>query len=437
MASKRGYILLTWLIPFALAVSAQSLRGQSEQRSVLQKKGALNASDQDSGSASQENEAQSNERVGAAQATVPASPSIIETVKAEFRHQGGQLSSIGEVLVDAEDGGKLLLTPDGQMWTLQPEDILSCETSLMPMKPLTSDEIYTRFRQQVPEGFQVYKTAHYVLIYNTSETYARWVGELFEKLYRGFHNYWKSNLELAEPRFPLVAVLFNTKESYLAYAEREIGDSAKSLIGYYNMQTNRMIMFDMTGVEGLTRPGSRLNSAQLIAQVLSQPQAERTVATIVHEAVHQLSYNTGLQVRLADNPLWVSEGMATFFEAPDVNNPRGWSIGKMNYHNLRLFAAYLSQRPEDSLTTLITDDSRFHNGATASSAYAESWALTYYLMKAKGRREQYAAYLSELRQLKPLAEIAPRERVAIFKKHFGEDLKEFDKEFIAFMRRIR
>ncbi len=365
------------------------------------------------------------------------SESLATTVNAEFKHKGGQLASIGEVVVEAEDGGKLLLTPDGQLWTLQPEDIINCESCAQPMKPLTSDEIYTRFRQQIPEGFQVYKTAHYVLIYNTSETYARWVGELFEKLYRSFHNYWKSNLELAEPRFPLVAVVFNTKESYLAYAEREIGDSAKSLIGYYNMQTNRMIMYDMTGVEGLTRPGSRPNSVQLIGQVLSQPQAERTVATIVHEAVHQLAFNTGVQVRLADNPLWVSEGMATFFEAPDVNNPRGWSIGKMNYHNLRLFAGYLSQRPQDSLTTLITDDSRFQNAKTASSAYAESWALTHYLMKAKGRRDQYAAYLDELRQLKPLAEMTPRDRVAIFKKHFGEDLTEFDKDFIAFMRRIR
>ena len=33
---------------------------------------------------------------------------------------------------------------------------------------------------------------------------------------------------------------------------------------------------------------------------------ERTVATIIHEATHQLAFNSGLQVRFADNPLVVA-----------------------------------------------------------------------------------------------------------------------------------
>ena len=70
----------------------------------------------------------------------------------------------------------------------------------------------------------------------------------FEELYRGFRNYWKSNLELVEPQFPLVAVVFNSKESYLAYAEREIGDTAKAMIGYYDSNQSYDHV-DMTGVE--------------------------------------------------------------------------------------------------------------------------------------------------------------------------------------------
>ena len=121
---------------------------------------------------------------------------------------------------------------------------------------------------------------------------------------------------MQEPRFPLVAIVFNTKEAYLAYSEREIGETAKALIGYYNMQTNRMVSFDLTGVAGLAAGNNRFSSTQLISQAFAQPGAERTLATNVHEAVHQLSFNTGLQVRLADNPLWFSEGMAMFFETP-------------------------------------------------------------------------------------------------------------------------
>ena len=196
-----------------------------------------------------------------------------------------------------------------------------------------------------------------------------------------------------------------------------------------------MISFDLTGAAGVVG-GGRLNSAQLINQAFSQPGAERTLATNVHEAVHQLSFNTGLQVRLADSPLWFSEGMAMFFETPDTNSARGGAtVGKINPHNLRLFANYLPKRPADSLTTLITDDSRLQNPATANDAYSESWALTYFLLKAKSK--QYVAYLEDLRKLAPLVDTPPRDRIALFKRHFGDDLQELDKEFISFIRRIR
>ncbi len=36
--------------------------------------------------------------------------------------------------------------------------------------------------------------------------------------------------------------------------------------------------------------------------------------TLVHEAIHQLTYNTGLLDRQADVPVAISEGLATFGE---------------------------------------------------------------------------------------------------------------------------
>ncbi len=367
---------------------------------------------------------------------VQADEPEVETLNVEFKHKSGKTNSIGEVVVKAQDGGLLLLTPDGQLWTLQPEDILSQSESATPMKAQSSEEIYAKFKLQVAEGFKVHKTQHYVIIYNTSEPYAQWVGEMYEGLYRKFHNFWKSKkIELEEPRFPLVAIVFNNKEAYLAYSEREIGETAKALIGYYDMNSNRMISFDLTGVAGAAG-GGRLNSSQLISQAFAQPGAERTLATNVHEAVHQLSFNTGLQVRLSDCPVWFSEGMAMFFETPDTSSVRGGAtVGKINPYNWQVFAGYLPRRPADSLTTLITDDSRMRSPDTAKEAYGESWALTYFLLKAKSK--QYVAYLEDLRQLEPLVATPPRDRVAMFKRHFGDDLEELDKEFITFMRRQR
>ncbi len=363
--------------------------------------------------------------------------SDVETINVEFKHKGGVNTSIGEIIVEAEDGGILLLTPDGQLWTLQPEDIVARSHASQSMQALSSEEIYAKVKLQAADGFKVHKTTHYVIIYNTNDIYAQWVGEMYEGVYRKFHNFWKSKkVELEEPRFPLVALVFNTKEAYLAFAEREIGETAGALIGYYNMQTNRMTSFDMTGVAGLALNGGRFSSTQMINQAFSQPGAERTLATNVHEAVHQLSFNTGLQVRLADNPLWFSEGMAMFFETPDTSSARGGAtVGKINYHNLRLFANYLPKRPADSLTTLVSDDSRLQDPKTANDAYSESWALTYFLLKTKSKA--YVGYLESLRALPPLVDSSPRDRIATFKQHFGDDLKKLDTDFIAFMRKLR
>ncbi len=375
----------------------------------------------------------------AAQAT--AEPQAHPTRLIEFHSSDSQPAPTGavrgEVVAEFEGGRILLLTEDGQLWTLDKDAIVSsapCDTSFTPLTP---DQIYEQFQQQLPGGFSVYKTRHYVLIYNTSEVYVKWVAELFEHLYRGFYNYWRSKgFRITEPRFPLVAVVFSNRPSYLVYAEREIGESAQAMIGYYNMKTNRIVTYDMTGVDGVVPRGTRVASTAVIQQILSQPQAERTVATMIHEAVHQLAYNSGLQVRLADNPLWLSEGIAMFFETPDAYSPKGWgAIGKINPHNMRLFAQYVPQRPADSLLTLISQDQRLRDAETSSQAYPESWALTYYLMTLKNK--QFVAYLKELADQPPLAgESSDRERIELFKKHFGADLTELDKDFINFYRRM-
>ncbi len=282
------------------------------------------------------------------------------------------------------------------------------------------------------------ETEHFVIVYNTSETYARWVGDVYEKLYKSFHKFWDRQLELTEPRLPMVAVVFKSRDAYMQFAQPEVGDVAKDMIGYYNLLTNRIVSFDITGVQGLAQPGQRYASREMLMQLFAQPLAERSVATVVHEAVHQISYNCGLQVRLADNPKWVSEGLAMFFEVPDGGKSTlGWgTIGKVNPYQLVQFRKYMSSRPADSLTTLVSDDERFTGAADqVLGAYAESWALTFFLMKSQ--KKNFAAYLSELSQLKPLGEPKPRERIELFKKHFGSNLAKLDTDFLRFIRAQR
>ncbi len=171
--------------------------------------------------------------------------------------------------------------------------------------------------EEMPEGFRIHTTPHFVICYDTTDAYAKWAGGLYERLYKSFQGFWREKkFALEEPRFPLVALIFQTKASYLRYAQPEIGKSAESMFGYYNVMSNRVVSFDLTGIEGAIPDGSQVKQGALVQRILAQPDAERNVATIVHECVHQLSYNSGLQVRMADNPIWVSEGWRCSLKRP-------------------------------------------------------------------------------------------------------------------------
>lgn len=364
-------------------------------------------------------------------------PTRYPTIFATFDDGAGENEHHCEVLSEYADGSRLLQTKDGRLWTLRGSEIKDTRPSDEALQPASKDEIFSQLKDEAVRsgGFDVYKTRHYVVVYNTSAVYAKWVGNLFENLHKRFSNYWRSKgLKLDEPRFPLVAIVFRDKASYLRFAQADIGDSAKAMIGYYNMKTNQMVSYDLTGVNGLVS-GGRVRSTAMIEHVLSRPGAERTVATIVHEAVHQLSFNSGLQTRLAENPYWVSEGMAMFFEAPDPNNRIGWgAIGKINYHNLRLFRQSLRSREEDRLRLMLIDDDKFKKAQTAAQYYPESWALTYFLMKT--RAKDYVAYVKELSKLEPLDATSPRDRLELFKEHFGE-LEELEPKFLRYITRLR
>ena len=342
----------------------------------------------------------------------------------------------GRVMAEAEDGGILLQTPDGVMWPLQPDEYANRVKDDTPFKPLTRDELASRIQAELPSGFKVHSTANYVICYNTSTAYAQWCGTLYERLFRGFRNYWENRgFDLKDPEFPLVALVFDRRESYLRYVREELGDSAESIVGFYSPVSNRVNMYDLTGIEGLKLPSERINSTALVNQILQQPAAAPTVATIVHEATHQLAYNCGLQRRLADNPVWVSEGLAVYFETPDLKNSKGWSnIGSVNRGRLLQFRKYQTQRPPNSLETLLKDDKRFRDASTALDAYAEAWALNYFLLRTHSK--EYVSYLKQLAAKTPAVYDTPEERLTQFQAIFGGDLQKLDQEFVRYMRKV-
>lgn len=354
-----------------------------------------------------------------------------------IREKDQQRHVTGRVLVEAQDGGLLAQGRDGAEWFIQPADLIRRDSNNTAFEPLTVAEVASQLLHEMPAGFRIHQTAHYVICYNTSEIYADWCGGLHERLYRAFYGFWTNRGMVLKPcEFPLIALVFDDQASYAGYSRRELGAAANAMIGYYNMETNRVTMYDLTGVDNLRGQQRGVRSTAHINQILSQPTAERTVATIVHEATHQLAYNSGLQTRFAANPFWVSEGIAVYFETPDLRSSKGWrNIGAVNRVHLEGFRKSLATRPSNALESLLRDDHQFRDPKQASVAYANAWAITYYMLRS--RREQYIAYLQDLAKLPPLSEEDGAQRVAHFQRFFGDDLKSFERDFLRYMRRVR
>jgi hypothetical protein len=363
-----------------------------------------------------------------AQTEAEEKPQLEEVI---FERDGSRTTLQGRTVIEI-DGGRLFEERSTAYHLLQPGEIVSHRVGDEPFTVLSNDELEQSLLNEFPT-FEAYSTAKYLIIHNTSRAYAQWCGGLYERLNRAFTNYWKTRgIRVSPPDYPLVALVFKDKAAYEAYAFADIGPAARSMLGYYNIQTNRVVMFDLTGVERAAN-GARIASVDQVNRILMQPAAERTVATIVHEATHQISYNCGLQTRLAGNPKWVSEGMAIFFETPDLRSRRGWSgIGKVHHLHLNNFKN--RGAVQGVIQRTVADDTIFLKRETAAVAYSQAWALTYYLQKTKSK--QYAEYMRELSELPSLAEEKPEERLAKFQRIFG-DLNTLEKGFLNYMMKLR
>jgi hypothetical protein len=192
--------------------------------------------------------------------------------------------------------------------------------------------------------------------------------------------------------------------------------AADRVVGYYNLLTNRVTTFDLTGSDQLARrPATSAGRAGL--EILASPEAAGLVSTLVHEASHQMAFNCRMHRRLAPVPVWLSEGVATFFETPDPGG-RGWKrIGGVNRPRLDSFLT--SYRP-GVLDEIVRGDEPFRATEGAIDAYARAWALTAFL--AQTRKAALVDYITAIGAKPPLAPDGPEERLEDFVAAFGVDL---------------
>jgi hypothetical protein len=372
--------------------------------------------------------------IGSAQAapggTAGAETRPVERI--ELQGDGGQRQIEGVVVVEAVDGGLLLERPDERLELVQPGDILS-RTPVARPEVESPRDLGRRILGELPPGFDLLVTKHYCICFDTSRAYAQWCAALFERLHDAFANFWKqAGIEMSPPPRPLLVVIFADRQRYEAFAARDLGAAADRVVGYYNLMTNRVTTFDLTGSAGLPRPAGQA-AARAGLEILSSPEASGMVATLVHEATHQMAFNGGLHQRLAPVPLWLSEGVATYFETPDLGSDRGWKgIGNVNTARLERFLAH---HRTGTLEQIVLGDEPFRRPDEALDAYSRAWALTFFLTQT--RKAAFVSYLRTISRKEPLADDSQEERLRDFKAAFGASPADLEEPLLRHMTRLR
>jgi len=307
----------------------------------------------------------------------------------------------------------LLLGRDGQLWNFAPDDVQRFEPRAFPFQSYSQSELRARLAREFGRGFDVSGTGNYLVVHPSGER-NRWA-ERFEVLYRSFVQYFAARgLQPAPLQFPLVAVVFPGEAQFRAYVGAQGIRLPQQTRGFYSPRTNRVLLYDAA-------PGNGARQWQLNA------------ATIVHEAAHQAAFNTGIHNRYAAAPRWLIEGLGTMFEAPGVWDSRSYPLQRhrVHHHLLSIAQSDMSRgRPRWSLEEFVASDEPFK--VDAASAYAEAWALTFYL--AEGQPRSYWSLLQSTAQRRRGTPHNASFRRRVFEDAVGQDIPMFEARWLRFVR---
>jgi hypothetical protein len=317
-----------------------------------------------------------------------------------------------------------VVLPDGQLGI--PNRLVPTDE---PFRPASAAELQAQLHDGPFAAFQLLKTEHYLIFYQSSLPFAQDSGRLLEDLYRGLLDAFRRNgIPVHDSEFPLVAVIFASERDFRAHKPVD-----SKVQAYYEFFTNRIFFFQR----------SERDKVEPKVAALLKPQ------TVAHEGAHQILSNIGVQPRLSAWPPWLIEGLAEYF-ATTTNTKKGimWgglgAISALNMATLRELDDPLSiplNRAEPR-----TFRTAGHGGGSRTESllkkteltptdYAEAWALTHFLVHR--RTSEFFKFLRAMSEVPPLEPRTPEDNLAEFRKYFGSDIgKQFDRKVDDYIRKL-
>ncbi|QDV26224.1 DUF1570 domain-containing protein [Aureliella helgolandensis] len=255
----------------------------------------------------------------------------------------------------------VILESSGRMHLLDQAVVESYQLQSETFQPQALIAARSELQFQMGRSFETIIAGPYVIAAPRGQA-ERW-RDRFLALLAGYSRYFQvRGTTVRKPDFPLPVIVCRNRQEFLRMSAFEGDGATGNVVGSYFPRSNRCLLYQLPGTQGTNW--------------------EETEATIVHEAVHQLAYNTGLHERLFANPLWCVEGLACMFETPavyDLSVSQSSIANRMNPGLARIFREEFQETAilDAAIRDLIVRDDFFRKKPEA--AYALAWALTFYL----------------------------------------------------------
>jgi hypothetical protein len=314
------------------------------------------------------------------------------------------------------DTSVTLLCRDGAIVEFAPSKAKEFRKVSENFVPYPSSVLHGMLAREFGQGFEINGTQHYIVVHPRGQK-QQWV-DRFEQMFRSFQMYFSvRGFELTRPEFPLVAIVFAKEDDFRRYAAKEGAPLPSGIVGYYTPATNRVVLYDIGDGNG------------------SKAAWQQNFATVLHEASHQTAFNTGIHSRWSQPPRWVAEGLGTMFEAKGVSDSRSYPSeqDRINRGRLSDFKSLRAKRKPVAFLELLQSDAAFERDPIR--AYAEAWALTFYLVEKMPR--DYAKYLKKTASRPPFSIYPSGQRVKDFTDVFGENLPLLDAKFLKYMDELK
>jgi len=205
--------------------------------------------------------------------------------------------------------------------------------------------------------FRRTETAHFVILSNCT---TRWTAARSRLLERAHHEFFRVMDRMGYPAHPprhkMLCVLIDDHAEYAHFARNADNVHAGWVAGYYAGLSNRVVLYnDLTGpafsaafdqldqflaeaqqtesdARHAARAGKKERAESLRQRALDlrrhekserarvvQEARQASESKMIHEAIHLIAFNTGVQSRAHEYPFWLTEGLAMAFETDRPN----------------------------------------------------------------------------------------------------------------------